>query len=202
MNLITGKGRACIHGESEVLGENLVKHSKKVFIAIVFFFLAFSNWKGIISGELLFHNPLLPPFKSILNVFSDSWTEEEKKNATHFMNSLKAYNNANAKINEGNGGLITPNDSDQIVGYFEEALAEARLVQDSVLDKAHPQLKINFRDKFQKSAELMVEFFKTNEFNLQVRSSQLYDSWGYWLGASRSQIKIKTYKGKKGWADE
>ncbi len=145
---------------------------------------------------------------SVIKVGSlyDSWTIEEQKNAIHFKNSHKAYRKAIAITNDdSNVGELqwsTKDDFGGLVPSYKLALSEARLVKDSVLDKMHPQMKINFRKRFQKSAELMLEYFDTVEtpnINLVSRAHHLHNGWVDFWNSNKKQIKIRTYREKKPW---
>jgi hypothetical protein len=142
---------------------------------------------------------------SVIKVGSlwDSWTIEEQKNAIHFTNADKAYIRAVAIMNDDRTlGKLQFSDGEEFKGLlrnYKLAASEARMVKDSVLDKIHPQMKINFRTKFQKAAELMVQSLETRDMNSQIRGVQLHGAWVDWWNSNKKQIKIRTYKEKKAW---
>jgi hypothetical protein len=158
----------------------------------------------IIFAYIFFIAPQNVACFSVIKVGSlwDSWTIEEQKNATHFTNAEKAYRKAVAITNDVTLGKLQYSDSDEFKGLirnYKLAASEARMVKDSVLDKIHPQMKINFRTKFQKAAELMVQSLETRDMNSQIRGVQLHGAWVDWWNSNKKQIKIRTYKEKKAW---
>ncbi len=157
----------------------------------------------IIAIFIIFFVPQSAISFSIVKVGSryDSWTIEEQKNAVHFMNADKARRKATAILNDRSDLYKLQFDSDYggMLTYLKLAVSEARLVHNNVLDKIHPQMKINFRLRFQKSCELMIKFFETKDMKFQLQSMHLHNEWVDFWNRNKKDIKIRTYKEKKAW---
>ena len=79
-----------------------------------------------------------------------AWTEDEKDNIQHFLRALDHRGESTKIINSGKHN--TPKDRAEnitkIRKYSLNALKEAKLVRDDLLQRLHPNLRENFRDKF------------------------------------------------------
>ena len=118
------------------------------------------------------------------------WTQEEKENANHFLNSLSLVIEAHSNSNKGDPGEMSKRDFEQTLSLYRRALSEANLVRDEVLDKMHPELKSNFRMHFQKGAELRISAWANRKTYDEIQGSALMDLWGDWFEKNRSNIKI------------
>ena len=120
-----------------------------------------------------------------------SWTSEDKKNAEHFFRSLEADAAAIRIINKGlSPTIVSQEDIQKIIEYRKLALSEAKLVIDSVLDKAHPQLREHFRYEYEKGLDLYLKSLEKPDFASQITGSTLLDQWGDWLNSHNDEIKI------------
>jgi hypothetical protein len=84
------------------------------------------------------------------------WTQGEKENAEHFLKSLDLVIEAHSTSNKGGPGVMPKQDFEVILYLYQRALNESNLVRDDVLDKAHPELKNNYRMYFQKGIEVRI----------------------------------------------
>lgn len=128
------------------------------------------------------------------------WSAEEKENCKHFFLSLEASRKATQLISKNNTD-VPQFGIDDINRYQKTALNEARLVQDSVLEKAQPQLKEHFRSEYQKGLELILRSYdvasssksgppSSGEIDLQVSGVALLKQWTVWLNAHDREIKM------------
>ena len=81
-------------------------------------------------------------------------------------------------------------DFEEILSLYQRALSESNLVRDDVLDKAHPELKNNYRVYFQKGIELRISAWTNTKPYDEIEGSALMDSWGDWFEKNRHNIKI------------
>lgn len=130
-----------------------------------------------------------------------SWTEEEMKNIEHFYRSQEADlaavdidNRIGFSISSeaGSFNFRKARESDiesyfQILKYKEIALQEAELVKDSVLDKAHPELREHFRKEYQRGLELQLT---KNDVTAGLMGSALHNQWVDWVNTHKHEIKI------------
>ncbi len=130
---------------------------------------------------------------------SSSWTNEERSNAQHFFRALDAKQEFTRLTNMGQPGVVQTG-VEEILHYQREALREARLVNDSVLDKAHPKLRQHLRNEFERGIELVIRSAEMGfasktgptkeQFDLALAGTTLMNQWSDWLNANRSDIHI------------
>jgi len=122
----------------------------------------------------------------------NNWTEEEIKNTSHFLVSLEANRAATRIINKALPlpRIVSETDIQEIIRLQKAALREAKLVKDSVLEKAHPELREHFRYEYQKGIELMIESVEAGNAAAQITGSTLLDQWVDWLNSNRKEIRI------------
>lgn len=128
-----------------------------------------------------------------------SWTAEDMENIEHLYRSQEADL---AAIDISNRlGLSNFSKTEALEYYFQMleyqkiALQEAELIKDSVLDKAHPELREHFRNEYQKSIELQL---KRNDPTIQfddivaagIMGAKLHNQWVDWFNAHKHEIKI------------
>jgi hypothetical protein len=90
---------------------------------------------------------------------NQKWSQSEKDNAEHFLQSIRLVNQAHAisnKADKGGPSFISREDFDKILVLYKSALHEANLVTDEVLTKANPALPSIYRNNFQKGVELRI----------------------------------------------
>jgi hypothetical protein len=128
------------------------------------------------------------------------WSSDEIENSKHFFQSLEVNQRA-AELSRKSDPDVPQFGIDKINKYQKAALSEARLVQDSVLDKAHPELKEHFRSEYQKGLELILGSYEvasssksgppsSGQIELQVTGVTLLKQWTVWLNAHDREIKI------------
>ncbi len=128
------------------------------------------------------------------------WSADEEENSRHFWASLAANDKATQLIGKNNPDAPQFG-VDEINQYQRTALNEAKLVQDSVLEKAHPELREHFRSEYQKGLELILSSYKvaaaspsgpplTGQIDLQASGVTLLKQWAIWLDAHGREIKM------------
>lgn len=130
---------------------------------------------------------------------SGGWSDEERANAQHFFRALDAKKEFTRLTNVAQPGVVQTG-IEEILHHQRQALREARLVKDSVLDKAHPQLKAHFRGEFEKGVELVIRSAELGfasksgptreQIELAVTGTTLLNQWVDWLNANRTSIHI------------
>ncbi len=118
------------------------------------------------------------------------WTQEEKENAKHFLNSLSLVIEAHTNSNKEGPGVMSTQDFAKHISLYQRAFDEAKLVRDDILDKIHPELRNNYRMYFQKGAELRIGAWTNGNNYDEIQGSALMDSWGDWYEKNQGNIKI------------
>jgi hypothetical protein len=128
------------------------------------------------------------------------WTPDEIQNSKHFVRSLEASQRA-AELTRKNDPDVPQFGIEEVNKYQMNALREARLVEDSVLDKAHPGLKEHFRLEYQKGLDSILASYRVgnaaasgppsgDQVDLQVAGVRLLKQWSTWMSAHHSEIRM------------
>tara|TARA_Y100001934_G_C11805913_1_gene519285 strand:- start:69 stop:515 length:447 start_codon:yes stop_codon:yes gene_type:complete len=121
-----------------------------------------------------------------------NWTDDEKANIQHFTNALEQRANATKIINSPTpeSSVDRANQLTRIMELKKRSIEEAKLVDDILLDRIHPELRMNFRGKFQKSLQLFLDAAESSDNKKSIESSLLHDEWVDWINANNESIKI------------
>jgi hypothetical protein len=117
------------------------------------------------------------------------WSPGERDNLQHFVESIRLINEAHEIANSA-PTTVTMADFTKIVALYQQALAQARLVDDSVLAKASPELPNAYRRYFQKGIELCVSSWTKQQPFEDFQGDALLDKWGDWLDKNKDDIDI------------
>lgn len=150
--------------------------------------LSKDEWERIMRniGRAIF---LIALFPTVV-LGGDNWSQSDKKNAEHFIRSLRFIVEASKISNKSGPGLVSKEEFEKILSLYQSALNEANLVKDAVLDKAHSELKVNYRMYFQKGIQLRISAWTNKKQYDEIQGSALLDSWGDWYEKNRNKIKI------------
>lgn len=137
------------------------------------------------------------------------WSADEQTNSRHFFLSLEASQKA-VQIERKSDSDVPQFDIEEINRQQRTALTEAEQVRDSVLDKAHPELKEHFRMEYQRGLEQVLSSYalassaidnspSSAQVDLQARGVSLLQRWGEWEKAHRGEIRMpqRTVSGNK-----
>lgn len=128
------------------------------------------------------------------------WTPDEIQNSKHFFRSLEASQRA-AELTRKNDPDVPQFGVEEVNKYQMDALREARLVEDAVLDKAHSGLKEHFRLEYQKGLDSILASYRVanssasdppsgDQVDLQVAGVRLLKQWSDWMSAHHSEIRM------------
>ncbi len=127
---------------------------------------------------------------------SSKWTDKEKENSVHYFNSAKLAKQATKLLNEAGekSNKMTVEVEKQLMKLHKTALEEAKLVDDALLDKAHPELREHYRNEYQKYLELELEYYKTRvdagQASNTYQSMVFQNKWVDWHNANKKDIKF------------
>ena len=117
------------------------------------------------------------------------WSASDKENAAHFTYALETAQHSLRASSKG-GTVLTEADRIEILKYWHEAVNEARAVNDTVLNKIHPELRPHLRDEFQQGLELRIKSLEESNAVAGFEASQLMDLWADWYIAHQREIRI------------
>ena len=152
--------------------------------------------KWILLGEIVpTAKAFIWPYFAFFSPHIPSWSDEEKQNATHFVLSLDASRSATNLLNLGPAySSIPPATIAEVLRLRKFALEEAKLVRDKVLEKALSGMSRPFRDKYQRSLELEIQAFESQDETTanaaSIKGSMLHDEWVDWINEHNSKVRI------------
>ncbi len=172
----------------------------------VFIFTPYYNWqyarengfvRWLLLGEVVstvkaFGWPYFTFIRKSSPAPSNTWTQEEKDNAKHLTAAFQADLEA-IRIHNAFGLDSLPQDQlSKILTLEKTASMEASLVEDRILDKAHPQLKQHFRNELQRAIQLKIQVLEGSQPNasLNAEIDALEDKWVNWFNSSKDEIYI------------
>jgi hypothetical protein len=121
---------------------------------------------------------------------NQKWSQSEKDNAEHFIQSIRLVTQAHAISNKRGAEVMSRDDFDKILVLYKSALREATLVTDEVLAKANPALPNIYRSYFQKGIEIRISSWENHKPIDEMQGSALVDSWGNWYEQNHGNIRI------------
>lgn len=120
-----------------------------------------------------------------------SWSEADRDNAAHI---FSAFNHAQDAVEVSNRGkpysVVTQEEIDEELGHLSNAIREANQVSDEFLDQRHSDFRRAFRELFQKSIQLRIEGYSTDDTDLSNRANRLYDDWIDWFNANKREMTL------------
>jgi hypothetical protein len=144
-----------------------------------------------LSFMLLAASLLLTPVTANSGWFSSNppWTAADKSNFCHFLYSQSAGQSAQAIV-DAPGSRIPDAQMNQAIAYYKQALREARSLEDSVLDKIHPDLRTHYREEYQRSYELKLESIRQGNMQHMLDAKSLYNRWVDWVNSAKHSFRI------------
>jgi len=121
----------------------------------------------------------------------DSWSSGEKQNYSHYISSSKASIAAVKLSNQSQAFReLSPEVVAEMLRLMKVALQEARLVADSVLEKAFVGLSTPYRQLYQRSLELQIMNLESGDLAAAIKGSRLHDEWVDWIVPRQQQIRV------------
>ena len=131
---------------------------------------------------------------------SPTWSADDITSGRHYARSLGASREAARLAAAGNPDA--PQLGIESVNALQKtALDEARLVQDSFLEKAHPELKEHFHSQYQAGLEAILKSDDVTapaptgapavgQIELQAAGVKLLAQWSEWLKSHEQEIRL------------
>ena len=121
----------------------------------------------------------------------ETWTEAEKQNAQYI---LMAFQEKQEATQIGNAGQaftsMSPADFDNMRAHLRKAYEYAQLVQDPVLDKAHPELRQHWHAEYIEGMRLRLRNFDQGDVGAEIKGQMLMDQFGDWWNGHKQDIRI------------
>ena len=102
------------------------------------------------------------------------WKETEEAKSHHMALSYEAVRKAEAIFSQKTPDSFSSSDLKNVITALEQALANAELVSDVDLDRIHPQMKAEFRQKYETALRKMLSGFKYRDQSSAIEGFELY----------------------------
>ena len=117
------------------------------------------------------------------------WSPDELKSSNYYYASQRDNREATRIINRA-GEVFSVGEKEKVIKLTDDALANARMVQDSFLDKVHPQFKAHFRGEFQAALVLARRNLNSPDSKAAHRAEELFSAFVDWYNANRDDIHM------------
>lgn len=121
----------------------------------------------------------------------EDWTDEEKQNARYI---FLAYEEEQSETRISNAGeafsTVSASDFDMMRSHLRKAYDYALLVEDIVLDKAHPELRQHWKEENIEGLRLRLINFDRGDAAAEIEGQRLFDRFVDWWNAHRQEIRI------------
>lgn len=135
---------------------------------------------------------------------TSSFPEQFVDDRTNFAQVKQLFNDAMDLTmppdNSGKPFDMSKGQEDQIYAKLNEGISLSKKIDDSFLDYLNPDLKDNFRNKYVKGYELILEGLNgdtSNENSIgvkeQLEGNQLIDEFNKWWNSNKDAITNKAY---------
>lgn len=108
-----------------------------------------------------------------------------------FANSRRASHEALSIINRF-GGIteLPPNEASQVVRLLQASVTEAELVDDSYLQRVHPEFLRRFRDEYTRSLRDLADGIRTGDQAKAISGAANYNSFSEWVSTHAKELKF------------
>lgn len=118
------------------------------------------------------------------------WSKADKNNFCHFLNSQRADIQATRISNSTSTRYATEQQASKILTLWRQALQEARLVSDFVLDKTHPKFKNMYRNNYQKALQYQIQAFEQKNVSYSVTGAEIKSNFTNWFNSAKEKFRI------------
>ena len=102
--------------------------------------------------------------------------------------SYEAVKKAEGIFSQKTPENFSSSDLIDVIGALEQALANAELVSDVDLDRIHPQMKAEFRQKYETALRKMINGFRYRDQSSAVKGIDLYQHYRDWVFSHQQEF--------------
>lgn len=122
---------------------------------------------------------------------NDIWSSEDKASYIHYRNSQEANKKTTKILNKGDAyRQVSQDDLSMMREYMRTALSEAKMVNDTFLDKVHPEFQKLYRQEYQKSLELRIINLEEMNVSAEIEGQSLYNTWVDWFNSHKRELQF------------
>jgi hypothetical protein len=116
------------------------------------------------------------------------WKESREGTSRHMAFSYEAVRKAEAIFAEKTPDTFSSSDLINVITALEQALANAELVSDVDLDSIHPQMRAEFRQKYQTALKKVANGFKQRDQTSAIEGFELYQNYRAWAFSHQKEF--------------
>jgi len=120
------------------------------------------------------------------------WKETEEGKSRHMALSYEAVRKAEAIFSEKTPDNFSSSDLINVITTLEQALVNAELVSNVDLDRIHPQMRAEFRQKYETALRKMVNGFKHRDQSSAIKGFELYQNCRAWAFSHQKEFSFPT----------
>jgi len=121
-----------------------------------------------------------------------NWRETEDGKLNHMALSYEALRKTEAIFSQKTPDSFSSSDLKNVITALEQALANAELVSDVDLDRIHPQMKAEFRQKYETALRKMLNGFKYRDQSSAIEGFELYQNYRAWSLSHQKEFFFST----------
>ena len=149
----------------------------------------FVNW--LLLGEVVATSQAAAwPYYAIAHFWSHP-SSRDSDSDVHYDNSKSACDEA-IKVIIKFGGVTTlpPKDVGDVVQLFQASVTEAKLVQNSYLERVHPEFVRRYQEDYIGSMQTLAEAIHTNDRAKQISAIATFNSYSAWMKIHAKEFKF------------
>ncbi len=106
----------------------------------------------------------------------------------HLTLSYESVKKAEAIFSQNTPENFSSSDLLNVITALEQALENAELVPDLDLDRIHPQMKAEFRQKYETALRKMIKGFKHRDQGSAINGFELYQNYSNWVFSHQKEF--------------
>jgi hypothetical protein len=123
---------------------------------------------------------------------SIAWSDTERQVVDNIALSYAEVQKAETILSSKTPETLTSEDLRSVVKAFERALSLAESIPDEILDKLHPDMKVQFRQIYQAGLLRMLTGFRNGDQNSAREGAALYQSYSVWVSSHTDELSFPT----------
>lgn len=173
---------------------NIIGFIFGIYILGISGFALYFNWNyakenGFIKWVLL--GEIIPTAKAIIWPYY-VLNPVDSSSIKHFIESISYANMATKIINKQKPfSPIDSADMEKVIEYHKKALAEAKKVNISILNKHYAGWGDHFKEEYVKGLDLLTQSYENHDVVMSLTAQKLIDLWDTWYSENIDNIKGK-----------
>jgi hypothetical protein len=170
------------------------------FLVFVFIATPFFNWRyagdhgfgsWLAFGELIgTAKAAIWPYYCVTG-FASKGNGVAARNDLHYTNSKRACDEAlTIVIQFGGVTTLPPKQASDVVQLLQASVTEAELVNDSFLQRVHPDFATQYHDNYIASLRTLADAIQTGDQVKQISATANYNHFSEWMAAHAKELKF------------